>query len=98
MNILRMASQRVVPAQAGTHTPCSLDRLRGMGPGSAAGTTQKFSCRQCPPCRLALAAQIGYSPTPKLTRRPPPMFDAFRKFLSDCTAGDKHPSRFEDND
>jgi uncharacterized tellurite resistance protein B-like protein len=26
------------------------------------------------------------------------MFDAFRKFLSDCTAGDKHPSRFEDND
>jgi uncharacterized tellurite resistance protein B-like protein len=26
------------------------------------------------------------------------MFDAFRKFLSDCTAGDKHPARFEDND
>jgi uncharacterized tellurite resistance protein B-like protein len=26
------------------------------------------------------------------------MFDAFRKFLSDFTAGDKHPSRFEDND
>jgi uncharacterized tellurite resistance protein B-like protein len=26
------------------------------------------------------------------------MFDSFRKFLSDCTAGDKHPSRFEDND
>jgi uncharacterized tellurite resistance protein B-like protein len=26
------------------------------------------------------------------------MFDAFRRFLSDCTAGDKHPSRFEDND
>ena len=26
------------------------------------------------------------------------MFDAFRKFLSDCTAGDKHPSRFEDDD
>jgi uncharacterized tellurite resistance protein B-like protein len=26
------------------------------------------------------------------------MFDAFRKFLADCTAGDKHPSRFEDND
>jgi uncharacterized tellurite resistance protein B-like protein len=26
------------------------------------------------------------------------MFDAFRKFLSDCTAGDKHPSRFEGDD
>jgi uncharacterized tellurite resistance protein B-like protein len=26
------------------------------------------------------------------------MFDAFRKFLSDCTTGDKHPSRFADND
>jgi uncharacterized tellurite resistance protein B-like protein len=26
------------------------------------------------------------------------MFDAFRKFLSDCAAGDKHPSRFEEND
>jgi uncharacterized tellurite resistance protein B-like protein len=26
------------------------------------------------------------------------MFDAFRKFLSDCTAGDKHPGRFEDDD
>jgi uncharacterized tellurite resistance protein B-like protein len=26
------------------------------------------------------------------------MFDAFRKFLSDCTAGDKHPSRFGDDD
>jgi uncharacterized tellurite resistance protein B-like protein len=26
------------------------------------------------------------------------MFDSFRKFLSDCTAGDKHPSRFEDDD
>jgi uncharacterized tellurite resistance protein B-like protein len=26
------------------------------------------------------------------------MFDVFRKFLSDCTAGDKHPSRFEDDD
>src|SRR6516165_7697734 len=28
----------------------------------------------------------------------PPMFDAFRRFLSDFTAGDKHPSRFDDND
>jgi uncharacterized tellurite resistance protein B-like protein len=26
------------------------------------------------------------------------MFDAFRKFLSDCTTGDKHPSRFADDD
>lgn len=26
------------------------------------------------------------------------MFDAFRKFLSDLTTGDKHPTRFEDND
>jgi uncharacterized tellurite resistance protein B-like protein len=26
------------------------------------------------------------------------MFDAFRKFLSDCMAGDKHPSRFEEDD
>jgi len=26
------------------------------------------------------------------------MFDAFRKFLSDCMAGDKHPGRFEEND
>jgi uncharacterized tellurite resistance protein B-like protein len=26
------------------------------------------------------------------------MFDAFRKFLSDLTSGDKHPTRFEDND
>jgi len=26
------------------------------------------------------------------------MFDALRKFLSDLTAGDKHPARFEDND
>jgi uncharacterized tellurite resistance protein B-like protein len=26
------------------------------------------------------------------------MFDAFRKFLSDLSVGDKHPSRFEDND
>jgi uncharacterized tellurite resistance protein B-like protein len=26
------------------------------------------------------------------------MFDSFRKFLSDCTAGDKHPSRFEEDD
>ena len=26
------------------------------------------------------------------------MFDAFRKFLSDCAAGDKHPSRFGDDD
>src|SRR5258708_22545964 len=26
------------------------------------------------------------------------MFDAFRKFLSACTAGDKHPSRFEGDD
>jgi uncharacterized tellurite resistance protein B-like protein len=26
------------------------------------------------------------------------MFDAFRKFLSDCTTGDKQPGRFEEND
>ena len=26
------------------------------------------------------------------------MFDAFRKFLSDCAAGDKHPSRFGETD
>jgi uncharacterized tellurite resistance protein B-like protein len=26
------------------------------------------------------------------------MFDAFRKFLSDCTAGDKKPERFGEND
>jgi len=26
------------------------------------------------------------------------MFDALRKFLSDLTTGDKHPTRFEDND
>ena len=26
------------------------------------------------------------------------MFDAFRKFLSDCSTGDKHPSRFADDD
>jgi uncharacterized tellurite resistance protein B-like protein len=26
------------------------------------------------------------------------MFDAFRKFLSDFMAGDKHPGRFEEND
>jgi len=26
------------------------------------------------------------------------MFDAFRKFLSDCSNGDKHPSRFADDD
>ncbi len=26
------------------------------------------------------------------------MFDAFRKFLADCMVGDKHPSRFEDDD
>ena len=26
------------------------------------------------------------------------MFASFRKFLSDCTAGDKHPSRFEEDD
>jgi uncharacterized tellurite resistance protein B-like protein len=26
------------------------------------------------------------------------MFSAFRKFLSDCTTGDKHPSRFADDD
>ena|SRR5579871_6884819 len=26
------------------------------------------------------------------------MFEAFRKFLSDFSAGEKHPSRFEDND
>jgi uncharacterized tellurite resistance protein B-like protein len=26
------------------------------------------------------------------------MFDVFRKFLSDFTAGDKHPSRFADDD
>jgi len=26
------------------------------------------------------------------------MFDAFRKFLSECMAGDKHPGRFEEND
>jgi uncharacterized tellurite resistance protein B-like protein len=26
------------------------------------------------------------------------MFDSFRKFISDLAEGDKHPSRFEDND
>jgi uncharacterized tellurite resistance protein B-like protein len=26
------------------------------------------------------------------------MFDAFRKFLSDCTTGDKHPARFAEDD
>ena len=26
------------------------------------------------------------------------MFAAFRRFLSDFAAGDKHPSRFDDND
>jgi uncharacterized tellurite resistance protein B-like protein len=26
------------------------------------------------------------------------MFDSFRKFISDLADGDKHPSRFEDND
>ncbi len=26
------------------------------------------------------------------------MFDSFRKFLYDCTIGDKHPSRFADDD
>ena len=32
------ASSDVVPAKAGTHTPCPTDRLRGMGPGSAAAS------------------------------------------------------------
>src|ERR1700730_356749 len=44
-----------------------------------------------------MAAQIGYSRNRKPDWRPG-MFDSFRKFLSDCTAGDKHPSRFEDDD
>jgi hypothetical protein len=32
----------VVPAKAGTHTPCPLDWLRSMGPGALAGTTQSL--------------------------------------------------------
>src|SRR6266852_9960807 len=31
----------VVPAKAGTHTPCPIERTRRMGPGSSAGTTEK---------------------------------------------------------
>src|SRR6266700_477692 len=38
-------SLNVVPAKAGTHTPCALDMLRRMGPGSAAGTTPGKSIR-----------------------------------------------------
>ena len=35
-----MVNLTVVPAKAGTHTPCPLDWLRRMGPGSSAGTTK----------------------------------------------------------
>src|ERR1700676_718665 len=31
----------VVPAKAGTHTPCPIERKRRMGPGSSGGTTQR---------------------------------------------------------
>src|ERR1700676_4467008 len=34
----------VVPAKAGTHTPCPLDWLRRMGPGATAGTTEMCAC------------------------------------------------------
>src|SRR6266436_3590273 len=36
---------RSSPRKAGTHTPCPLDGLRRMGPGSTAGTTQIYACR-----------------------------------------------------
>jgi hypothetical protein len=32
----------VVLAKAGTHTPCPLDRLRSMGPGSVSAFTRIF--------------------------------------------------------
>ena len=67
-------SSAVVPAQAGTHTPCRIDRLRNMGPGSRdashrlAGTTKKIyshfrSTGVLLPCASA---------TPSLTRTAPP--------------------------
>ena len=42
---VRKRLHAVVPAEAGTHTPCPLDRLRRMGPGSTAGTTEMCACR-----------------------------------------------------
>jgi hypothetical protein len=41
-NCQRTAPLRVVPAEAGTHTPCLSDRLRCMGPGSLSAFTRVF--------------------------------------------------------
>src|SRR5438445_13224865 len=51
----------VVPAEAGTHTPCPLDQLRGMGPGSTAGTTQKIASLIL--CAVGCAVAALLSPT-----------------------------------
>src|SRR5580700_10783878 len=49
----RMPLCDVVPAKAGTHTPCTLDKLRRMGPGALAGTTRNVSAQP----RTVLAGQ-----------------------------------------
>ena len=48
----------VVPAKAGTHTPCPIDKLLSMGPGSrlrSAGTTENYSAKLVPQPQEAVA-------------------------------------------
>ena len=45
--------------------------------------------------RLELHARSG---NPGHTERERQMFEAFRRFVSDLSGGDKHPSRFDEND
>ena len=55
---LSNAPQAVVPAKAGTHTPCPFDQLRRMGPGSSAGTNRL--CRyQNQPLAILFAAALS---------------------------------------
>jgi cytoskeletal protein CcmA (bactofilin family) len=87
----------VVPAKAGTHTPCPLGRLRRMGPGSSAGTTETETCH--PPGESAEMNGYGRSPYHDLFR--PDMLPVVGRLASRDTLPPDHPTipppRFERN-
>src|ERR1700692_4010637 len=65
--MLAHAHQRVVPAKAGTHTPCPLHGLRAMGPGASAGTTTE-NCATLSRSPIGIALPHDPAAAPALER------------------------------
>jgi hypothetical protein len=61
---------RVVPVKAGTHTPCPLDWLRRMGPGSLSAFTRVFDALWAGTTLMGACHGAKEGWTPDLCRAP----------------------------